>query len=52
MNIYLLEPGRDATTKSYLWVYRTGRLSYNYQPTKSRRTSESFFTDFEKYLQP
>ncbi|SCC29127.1 Protein of unknown function [Bacillus cereus] len=30
MNIYLRGLDRYVATKSYLWLYRTGRLSYNY----------------------
>ncbi|PGU02839.1 IS66 family transposase [Bacillus cereus] len=52
----LREPGRAATTKSYLWLYRTGRedipiVLYDYQPTRAGEHSKRFLTGFEGYLQ-
>ena len=52
----LKEPGRDATTKSHEWVYRSGRCSphpvviYNYQETREHRHPKEFLKGFSGYL--
>lgn len=51
----LREPGRAATAKSYLWLYRTGRddtpiVLYNYQPTRAGEHPKRFLTGFRGYL--
>ncbi|CAM4155278.1 Transposase and inactivated derivatives [Bacillus paramycoides] len=53
---FLREPGRAATTKSYLWLYRTGRedipiVLYDYQPTRAGEHPRRFLTGFQGYLQ-
>jgi len=52
----LQEPGRAATTKSYLWLYRTGRdgppiILYEYQPTREAEHPKAFLQGFTGYLQ-
>lgn len=52
----LREPGRAATTKSYLWLYRTERenipiVLYDYQPTRAGEHPKRFSTGFQGYLQ-
>ncbi|AZV43854.1 transposase [Peribacillus asahii] len=52
----LREPGRAATTKSYLWLYRTGRddisiVLYDYQPTRAGEHPKRFLTGYQGYLQ-
>ena len=49
------EPGRAATTESYLWLYRTGRdgppiVLYDYQPTRARMHPRTFLQGFQGYL--
>lgn len=51
----LHEPGKSAEAKSYLWLYRTGRMSspivlYNYQPTRGGEHPRNFLTGFSGYL--
>jgi len=51
----LREPGRAATTDSYLWLYRTGRdgppiILYEYQETRARAHPTAFLQDFTGYL--
>ena len=51
----LREPGREAKTTSYLWVYRTGRIShpiiiYDYQQTRAGEHPRKFLADFRGYL--
>ncbi|MBC7325412.1 MAG: IS66 family transposase, partial [Moorella sp. (in: Bacteria)] len=51
----LQEPGREATTKSYLWLYRTGRdgpsiILYDYQTTRAGKHPRRFLTGFKGYL--
>jgi len=51
----LHEPGRAANTKSYMWLYRTGRDSppivlYEYQMTRARKHPEKFLSGFKGYL--
>jgi transposase len=52
----LKEPGRAAQTKSYLWLYRTGRIGpdiilYDYQPGRGGEHPEAFLAGFKGYLQ-
>jgi transposase len=52
----LQEPGRDPTTKSYMWVFRRGDpekpvLIYQYHPTRSGDVVKEFLRDFEGYVQ-
>ena len=52
----LKEPGRSAETKSYMWLYRTGRdgpaiILYDYQTTRASKHPISFLTGFKGYLQ-
>lgn len=52
----LQEPGRDPTTKSYMWVFRRGDperpvLIYQYHPTRSGDVVREFLRDFEGYVQ-
>lgn len=51
----LKEPGRSATSTSYLWLYRTGReepaiVLYDYQTTRASKHPVRFLTDFKGYL--
>ena len=52
----LHEPGRDAKTKSYEWVYRTGRYSkhplviFEYRETRRQDHPLTFLKDFKGYL--
>jgi hypothetical protein len=52
----LKEPGRLAESKSYMWLYRTGRdgppiVLYDYQTTRASKHPISFLTGFKGYLQ-
>ena len=52
----LHEPGRAAQTKSYIWLYRTGRFGpdiilYDYQPGRGGEYPETFLAGFKGYLQ-
>jgi len=52
----LNEPGREAATKSYMWMYRTGNghepiVLYNYQPSRSGDNAKVFLKGFSGYLQ-
>ena len=53
----LHEPGRKAQTKSYIWLYRTGRYSehpiilYEYQPGRGSKYPLNFLSGFKGYLQ-
>ena len=52
----LEEPGREATTKSYMWVFRGGDparpvLLYQYHPSRSGDVAEAFLGDYEGYVQ-
>lgn len=47
--------GRAADTKSYMWLYRTGRdgpaiVLYEYQTTRARKHPERFLKGFKGYL--
>jgi hypothetical protein len=49
------ESGRAAQSKSYLWLYRTGRdgppiILYEYQETRARKHPEAFLHGFIGYL--
>jgi transposase len=51
----LHEPGRPAEAKSYLWLYRTGRMGpamilYDYQETRSGAHPRNFLSGFHGYL--
>jgi len=52
----LHEPGRDAKTKSYEWIYRTGRHSdhpmvvFEYKETRCMEHPKAFLKDFRGYL--
>lgn len=51
----LREPNRKATSKSYMWLYRTGRngppiVLYDYQQTREKEHPRSFLTGFKGYL--
>lgn len=52
----LREPERPATSKSYLWLYRSGKegpqiILYDYQETRSGKNAEQFLSGFKGYLQ-
>ncbi|BBN97852.1 IS66 family transposase [Sporolactobacillus terrae] len=52
----LREPGRSTTSKSYLWLYRTGRqgpaiILYEYRTTRAAKHPAKFLEDFNGYLQ-
>lgn len=51
----LNEPGRAATSKSFMWMYRTGRavapiVLYDYQTTRSGKHPKAFLQGFSGYL--
>ena len=52
----LNEPGKKAQSKSYMWLYRTGRdapqqlVLYEYQPSRGAGHPESFLKDYRGYL--
>jgi len=51
----LREPGRSPTSKSYLWLYRTGRegpliVLYDYQTTRASKHPAKFLAGFKGYL--
>ncbi|WP_273125645.1 IS66 family transposase [Bacillus weihaiensis] len=52
----LKEPGRSASSKSYLWLYRTGVegspiILYDYQETRAGENPMNFLREFKGYLQ-
>jgi transposase len=52
----LMEPGRDPTTKSYMWIFRRGDpektvLIYQYHPTRGGDVAKAFLRDFEGCVQ-
>lgn len=52
----LHEPGRVATSNSYMWVYRSGRegvpvVLYDYQPSRAGEHAKKFLKGFQGYLQ-
>ena len=51
----LREDGREATSKSFMWLYRTGReesaiVLYDYQTTRASKHPERFLEGFKGYL--
>lgn len=51
----LHEPGRKASSKSYIWLYRSGRLGppivlYDYKESRSKENPRQFLKGFEGYL--
>jgi len=51
----LQEEGKKAESKSYMWLYRTGRYGpgivlYEYQPSRAREHPREFLKDFKGYL--
>lgn len=51
----LKEPGRNADSTSYMWLYRTGRedvpiILYDYQTTRAGKHPARFLKDFKGYL--
>lgn len=51
----LKEPGRNADTNSYMWLYRTGRdgppiILYDYQTTRAGKHPARFLKEFKGYL--
>jgi transposase len=52
----LKEPGRDPTSKSYMWIFRRGDpekpvLIYQYHATRSGDVARAFLHDFQGYVQ-
>jgi transposase len=52
----LREPGRDPTSKSYMWIFRRGDpekpvLIYQYHATRSGDVARAFLRDFQGYVQ-
>lgn len=52
----LAEPGRDPTTKSYMWIFRRGDpeksvLIYQYHPTRSSDVAAAFLRGYKGYVQ-
>lgn len=52
----LVEPGRDPTTTSYMWIFRSGDpdkpvLIYQYHQTRSADVVREFLCDFQGYVQ-
>ncbi len=50
------ERGRKNTSKSYMWVYKTGgndkfKIIYDYSPERSATVASDFLGDFKGYLQ-
>lgn len=51
----LHESGRSAQSKSYMWLYRSGRYGpaivlFDYQPTRKGENAKRFLTDFAGFL--
>jgi transposase len=51
----LHEPGRSASSESYMWLYRTGRdgppiVLFDYQTTRARKHPQRFLQGFKGYL--
>ncbi|GEN85154.1 transposase [Sporosarcina luteola] len=51
----LAEPGKAAHSKSYMWMYRTGRnispiVLYDYQTSRHRKHPKAFLNGFAGYL--
>lgn len=53
----LHEPGKPAASKSYMWLYRTGKYTehpvalYEYRPDRKKDNPENFLRGFHGYLQ-
>lgn len=52
----LKEPGRRATSKSYMWVFRGGppdrpALEFLYHPTREGRVASDYLADFHGFVQ-
>lgn len=52
----LEEPGRNPTTKSYMWLFRGGTeqrpvIVYQYHETRSGQVAKDFFENFKGYVQ-
>lgn len=52
----LSEDGKDAKSKSYMWLYATGKYSlliflYEYQPSRSGKHPKAFLEDFKGVIQ-
>ena len=52
----LKEPGRDPSSKSYMWVFRGGKPSksgiyFHYSPSRGGKIAEDFLGEFEGYIQ-
>ena len=52
----LKEPGRDPTTKSYMWIFRRGDpdkqvLLYQYHPTRAGDVAADFLGEYAGYVQ-
>jgi transposase len=52
----LCEPGKKATSKSYMWLYATGRFRkriylYEYKPSRAGEHPKRFLSGFSGYLQ-
>jgi transposase len=50
------EPGRDARTRSYMWIFQRGDperpvLIYEYHPTRSGDVASRFLEDYRGYVQ-
>lgn len=50
------EPDRKNSSKSYMWVYKTGgedkfKIVYEYDPSRSAAVAQNFLGDFKGYLQ-
>ena len=52
----LHEPGKKATTESYMWLYRTGAdgkppiILYDYQPSRAGKNAADYLAGFRGYL--
>jgi transposase len=50
----LAEPGRSATSTSYMWLYRTAEkpaiVLYDYQQTRAHKHPKAFLQGFQGYL--
>ncbi|MFC5773216.1 IS66 family transposase [Ectobacillus antri] len=50
----LAEPGRSATSTSYMWLYRTAEkpaiVLYDYQQTRAHKHPKAFLHGFQRYL--
>lgn len=52
----LREPDRPATSKSYIWLYRTGKegpsaILYDYKETRAGKNAKDFLSGFKGFLQ-